>query len=250
MKLVFIHGWGLDATLWDGVCALLPEFEQERIDLGFFGSQEQDSPPPLAVGIRGGLAKQETPSPAKTKDLAKAKSKFLLPLPPGERNNILIGHSLGFVHGLNKHQDWRGWIAINSFPRFVESKAGKGCVSAPVLRDMRMRLIANTNLTLFGFYQLLGLPTPKGTPNSDRLRDGLDALRDLDISEAAAKLAPGVVIASKNDPLVPVATSVALAEGENILWHEDGGHVLPLTDPAFCAGAIRTFMEQHGFDRA
>jgi ferrochelatase len=42
--------------------------------------------PPLEGGARGGGDQQETPSPAKTNDLAKAKPKFSLPLPQGKRN--------------------------------------------------------------------------------------------------------------------------------------------------------------------
>jgi len=62
----------------------------------WISQQERVSPPPLAGGVRGGLVEQETPSPAKTKDLAEAKSKFLLPLPQGERKlyAFIVDHAL------------------------------------------------------------------------------------------------------------------------------------------------------------
>ncbi|WP_019831238.1 alpha/beta fold hydrolase [Sphingomonas sp. PR090111-T3T-6A] len=52
MKLVFLHGWGFDACLWDGVRAALPEFEAVAWDRGYFGapSAEAVAAPLIAVG--------------------------------------------------------------------------------------------------------------------------------------------------------------------------------------------------------
>ena len=62
MELVFIHGFGFDASVWDPLFELLPQFKKRRIDLGFFGAAAE----PLRL---------EGPS-------------------------VLVGHSLGFLHGL------------------------------------------------------------------------------------------------------------------------------------------------------
>jgi len=51
-------------------------------------SHKSSRSPPLAGGARGGVLKVD-PSPAKTKDLTKVKSKFSQPLPQGERNNSI-----------------------------------------------------------------------------------------------------------------------------------------------------------------
>src|SRR5262245_19094736 len=102
VELVFIHGWGFDARFWDALSTLLPQFPQKRIDFGFFASPKADDAPT---------------SP-----------------------HILIGHSLGFVHGITKMKKWDGWIAINSFPRFVKTETKPGCTSAAELRDIRQRL--------------------------------------------------------------------------------------------------------------
>ncbi len=206
MKLVFIHGWGFDARLWDGVSSLLADYEQQRLDMGFFGN------------------------PALDMDSEPA---------------ILIGHSLGFIHGLTARNDWHGWIAINSFPRFLTTPTHPGCVPAAALRDIRMRLTLAPEKTLEGFHDLLGSSMPPGKPHAARLREGLDTLRDSDIGETAANISPGLVIASRHDPLVPAATSEVLAKNKDIFWHEGGGHILPHTDPAFCANAIQQFVEEH-----
>lgn len=52
MRLLFLHGWGLDAGLWDDVRAALPEFETSAWDRGYFGSPMTELPPDpfLAVG--------------------------------------------------------------------------------------------------------------------------------------------------------------------------------------------------------
>ena len=52
MKLVFLHGWGFDAALWDGVRAALREFETVAWDRGYFDapSAEPIAGPVIAVG--------------------------------------------------------------------------------------------------------------------------------------------------------------------------------------------------------
>lgn len=206
MKLIFIHGWGFDAHVWDSVTSLLADDNQQCLDMGFFGKPmlDMDSEPA-----------------------------------------ILIGHSLGFVHGLTLRNNWHGWIAINSFPRFLTTPTAPGCVPSSALRDMRMRLTVAPEKTLKGFHELLGSSMPSGTPDMEKLREGLDRLRDSEVGETAAQISPGLVLASRHDPLVPAGTSEALAHNKDILWHEGGGHILPQTDPAFCAHAIRCFMEEH-----
>lgn len=249
MRLVFIHGWGLDASLWDDVIHLLPMHACERIDLGFFANNQWSDYPPLAGGSndevgRGGV--YNVPSPAKTKSLADAKLKFLLPLPQGERKGILIGHSLGFLYGLSLPIQWQSWIAINSFPRFITTPEEIGCVPPAALRDMRMRLSTNTEKTLVDFHSMIGAPSPKGAPNTDALRQGLDELRGFDCRDFAGYSLPGLVLASKNDPLVSVEASENLAKNKDILWHQTAGHILPHSDPHFCALAIRNFLDRHG----
>lgn len=209
MELVFVHGWGFDAHFWDPVCAWLSQFRQRRMDLGFYGN----------------------PSAA----------------PPFDNEAILIGHSLGFVHGFTQKKDWGGWIAINSFPRFIYNTDQSGCVAAVELRGMKTFLALDSAKTLRGFYDRIGAEPPEGSPNVERLRSGLDELRDGDVESVFATLdAPGLVLAARNDPLVPIATSEALgrmAKKGGIMWHETGGHILPLRDPVWCAEAIQGFVQ-------
>jgi pimeloyl-[acyl-carrier protein] methyl ester esterase len=208
MKLVFIHGWGLDAHLWDGILALLPDAESEIIERGFFGAAERT---------------------------------FTYDEPA-----ILIGHSLGLIHGFNLTQNWAGWIAINSFPRFVATDSLSGCVPPAALRDMRQRLNRDPQKTLGDFHKMIGAIGPNGMPDIDKLRVGLDELRDGDIAALSASK-PGLVLASRHDPLAPEPTSATLIQNDKqqIIWHEGASHVLPQSEPAWCAQHITAFVKHH-----
>ena len=120
---------------------------------------------------------------------------------------ILIGHSLGFVHGIKQRQDWKGWIAINSFPRFIKTKSKLGCVPARrFARYAHARLTGRSDKNpCRDFINLLARRAADGTLNVERLRDGLDELRDADIRSTSRMLpnVPGLVLAGGKDPLVP-----------------------------------------------
>ncbi len=208
MELVFVHGWGFEASFWDPLAAFLTDYPQQRVDRGYFGSK---------------------------RDLVKTNQK-----------SVLIGHSLGFVHGLSLRQDWAGLIAINSFARFIREENKMGCVAPSVLRDMRMRLVADPAKTLGDFYGLIGAKPPAGTPDTARLREGLDELRDTDCGASLAALdVPTLILASRDDELVPVKASEALAREAmqgRLEWHSTGNHTLPQSDPDWCALHIKRFL--------
>jgi pimeloyl-[acyl-carrier protein] methyl ester esterase len=205
-ELIFIHGWGFDARFWDPLTDRLSDIPQRRVDLGFFDA--------LPDGM------------------------------PTSDDCILIGHSLGFMHGLLQKKNWAGWVAINSFARFVPD-----CVPAPVLREMCRRMGVDPRATLDNFYGLIGAgaaEVPHASPNVDTLRAGLDELRDGDVTSALRNLkVPGLVLASRNDPLVPEVASQALFDvnpSAKISWHETGGHMLPMREVAWFAQAINKFL--------
>jgi len=205
LELVFIHGWGFDACFWDSLAERLPQFGQHRVELGFFNEN-------AATEI------------------------------PETHDKILIGHSLGFVHGI-KREGWKGWVAINSFGRFVKND-GDGCVSAANLRDMRLRLQKNADETLRAFYQMLDAKPHADTPNIERLRYGLDELRDSDVNDIVSSMnVPGLVLAGGNDPLVPQKISQKLGSyAEQFMLNQGGGHLLPQSAPDWCASMIVEFI--------
>ena len=195
MKLVFIHGWGFDRNFWRPLAALLSEHDNHILDLGFFGN------PCTSI--------------------------------PDSDDCIMVGHSLGFVHGMTIKQNWAGWIAINSFPNFVQNNDGIGCVAPAALRVMRKQLVKDTNKTLIDFYDLISVEhsTPDDEPVTDALLHGLDQLRNTDIHAAlSTNTKPHLVLAAENDPLVHVETSKSMTHHkERLALHSSGGHILPLS---------------------
>ncbi|MDP9128587.1 MAG: alpha/beta hydrolase [Pseudomonadota bacterium] len=208
MELWFIHGWGFDARFWDAVCERLETYKCRRLDQGYYGGARSDI--------------------------------------PSAPDCVLIGHSLGLVYGMTQREDWAGWVGINGFPRFVRAQGLLGCAAAAELRELRRNLGRYGGHALQRFYAHIGGVPPAGQPDIDRLRGGLDELRDLHLRHPTA--VPALILASENDPLVPRETSAALAtmsSNSQLLWHTEGGHCLPQTAPAWCAEAIASFVQQH-----
>jgi pimeloyl-[acyl-carrier protein] methyl ester esterase len=209
MELVFVHGWGFDAGFWDALCPHLAEFRQQRVDLGFFG-------PPAAEK-------------------------------PSEHPCVLIGHSLGFVHALRRRQHYTRWVAINSFARFVRDASPSNRKSRGQVRDLRRQLAANPEKTMRAFYHTLGVKPMIGPADVSRLTEGLNELLAADVTETLASLdVPGLILASRKDPLIPIAVSEGLehsAKRGRILWHDTANHIIPQSDPGWCASAIRAFLK-------
>lgn len=208
MELVFAHGWGSDGSFWNELRALLPEYRHRVIENGYFSDTE------IAV----------TP----------------------QDSGILIGHSLGFARALRLCDDWDGLVAINGFPRFVGAAQRAGCVAAAALREMKMRLRKDAIKTLCEFHGMIGSSPPSHKPDLQRLSDGLDELRDCNITEKLRNAnIPLLVLAGANDPLVPETINAEfgkIAARSEIRVHPYGGHVLPLTHAAWCAAEISRFI--------
>ncbi len=200
MRLIFVHGWGFDTVLWNGIAEALPQYPQRRIDLGFLG---------------GAATVAEFSS-----------------------DDVLIGHSLGFLWGLRQQQNWRQVIAINGFARFAGSPEEGACVGPAALRAMRLALARDAGKALATFYRSINHTAPCDRHNATRLAEGLALLETEHIEKPLA--VPCRVLATRNDPLVPKAASDHLAAitGGSILWSDEGGHLLPLTRPQWCADAI------------
>ena len=202
MSVVFVHGWGFDAGIWDGVAAALPGVAQRRVELGFLG----------------GVPSQNAFT----------------------AEDVLIGHSLGLLWGLSQFRDWQRVVAINAFARFAEGEGA--AVSTAALRAMRRSLTREPQKALENFHRSLGHETVIGEFDAVRLAEGLAFLAEAAFAGPAT--VPCLVLAGDRDPLVPPAASAYLATAlkAQIRWRENGGHLLPLADPAWCAAQIRAFL--------
>jgi pimeloyl-[acyl-carrier protein] methyl ester esterase len=213
-RLVLVHGWGFDHRLWQGLCSALPELDAVTIDLGFFG-------PPNG--------------PAFAPD----------------RPVVAVGHSLGVLWLLHTRPfRWHGLVSLNGFPRFVDAPDYAPAVPARLVDRMLRRLPADPAGVTQEFRRRCGESAPlPDRPVPDSLLAGLIWLRHWDARPVAGGVttpAPILALSGGADPILPVGmdehcflnfpevTTVRLAHG---------GHLLPLTEPDWCAGRIREFLD-------
>ena len=199
--ILFVHGWGYDASFWDPVRALLGATPSATLDLGYFGTAQTTLP---------------------------------------GKPTLLVGHSLGFQwlarQGALKQMPL---VGINAFPRFVEAEDYRPAVAARVLERMRRRVIVDTRDLLGEFWTRAGATGPDGAPNTAALAEGLDHLAAWDEREnLALRASPARLIAGKEDAIVPAAMTEMAFKGSKIAWLP-GGHALPQTHAAEIARLIQ-----------
>jgi pimeloyl-[acyl-carrier protein] methyl ester esterase len=80
--------------------------------------------------------------------------------------------------------------------------------------------------------------------NVTRLDEGLDWLIHWDARKAKQALeCPVLAMAARDDAIVSPAMTEAVWQGTKLLWSPDGGHVLPLRHPRWCARHVREFAD-------
>ena len=204
--LVFIHGWGFNASVWDKIIDQLPDMSTSTTDFGFIGNS--------------------------------AASELVLP-----DNVIIVAHSLGVLWAL-KHlpAQTAGFVSICGFDRFsppVSRKSlalmQKGLVRNPMAQ--MTHFWRSCGIKPFADQEQL---------NQQALSEGLDWLMDWDGRLQLEKLTcPMHVMASKDDEIVPIEMSRDIWVHKQINWSNTGGHGLPLTRPGWCADQIRQFVEEN-----
>ena len=123
MKLVFVHGWGFDARVWDAVIACLPNDDIVRLDLGYFGER-------LWTVVEGPC--------------------------------LAITHSFGTMALLaDPPAGCRGLVAINGFDRFTQTTDRPG-VPRRLLDRMMARMESDPGAVLGEFHARLGSAVPGG----------------------------------------------------------------------------------------
>ena len=205
MRFVLVHGWGFHAGIFVDFIGHLDGAEVTLIDLGF-----------VAGGPKGA---SDWPSDA-----------------------IAIGHSLGLLWLLQRGQGrFRALVSVQGFDCFC-------CHVAPSrVAALRRGLERDPGGTLQAFWRSCGasgfaLPAAL---NIARLDEGLDWLMHWDAQKAKGELTcPKLALASRDDAIVPASMTEAIwndAGNAGIVWSPDGGHVLPLRHPRWCARHVLEF---------
>ncbi len=213
VRIVFMHGFGYDATVFEPLARHLKEHEIHYLDFGFFGAAQ------------------------------KTVTTSVLP-------TFVIGHSLGVlrymatqpfpVHGLVSLAGFTQFCASDDFPQGV----------APVLvKRMQKKLLRNPHALLNEFYNLCGDKTtsisPDATTDTEALSRGLDDLLQLDMRSVA--LPETLALAGNNDAVTPPTLQKALfydRPGVTFVMHENAPHALPLTHTNWCADHINAFIRR------
>lgn len=209
LTLVLIHGWGYGAAFWDLLRAHLGDVSTVAADRGYFGE-------PHDPDITGPI--------------------------------IAIGHSHGAMElYAAPPSDCRAIIAINGFDCFTARSDFPG-VPTRLIDRMLARLTITPDSTLTDFRVRCGDTNAFGLPDPDRLAAGLIALRNDDARGSyAGQRLPLLALNGAADPLLPSemrAATFAKTVSCDRLEHPKGGHLLPLTHPAWCASQIRALMER------
>jgi pimeloyl-[acyl-carrier protein] methyl ester esterase len=202
MRFVLVHGWGFHAGIFADFIGHLEGADVTLVDLGF-----------VAGGPKGA-------------------SDWLA-------DAIAIGHSLGLLWLLeNGGGRFKALVSVQGFDCFC-------CHIAPSrIAALKRGLEREPAGTLQAFWRSCGaagfaLP---GALNIPRLNEGLDWLMHWDARKAKDELqCPVLALAARDDPVVPVSMSEAIWSERGIVWSPDGGHVLPLRHPRWCARHVLEF---------
>ena len=203
MHFVLVHGWGFNASIWTPLIAHLGEAETTVLDLGFVEGAESSGD-------------QDWPEDA-----------------------VGVGHSLG-VLWLLKHGGgrFRGLVSLQGFDRY--------CPHVPKSRVVALKrgIDRDPAGTMEAFWGSCGAPgfAPAAALNADRLREGLDWLIQWDAEDIRKSLrCPVLSLATQDDVIVPPAMTEAIWGKENVVWQAEGGHVLPIKFPEWCATHVVEF---------
>lgn len=212
-KLVFIHGWSFNSTMWDPLISKLSGFDCHTIDLGFIAGGKTTWP--------------DVREPA-----------------------IYIGHSLGVLWLLNEWQQSdkspkpEAIISIAGFTNFTKFTDRR------VLAFMQRGLKKQPEAQLNQFWQQAGVEQTSLDELSQKqfdqqqLSQGLAWLATLDGAEQFKNLTcPKLILASKADKIVPPEGSAGQWPDETIIWHDTTPHILPLADPDWLAIKIEDFLK-------
>jgi pimeloyl-[acyl-carrier protein] methyl ester esterase len=241
--LALVHGWGMNARVFDTLAALLADdFEVRPLDLPGHGGRD---------------ALPHNTLRSWADDLAQA-------LP---EHAAVLGWSLGgqvaMRAALDHPQKIARLILLASTPKFVAAERWECGMAATDLQEFGAALMADPRATLLRFLSLQtrGMPGQKAllqqlrqtllaAPAADSmaLAAGLAILRDIDLRAELSRLAqPTLIVHGALDTLTPPAAGAWLAENLPYAQHIEfarAAHAPHLSHPEDVAAAIGQFAHE------
>jgi pimeloyl-[acyl-carrier protein] methyl ester esterase len=202
--LLFVHGWGFDASFWAPVAERLPDFRRAFVDLGFRGQ----------------------------------------PATPDVATPVVVAHSMGLAWALaNVPRPWGGLVAVNSFARFTRAPDFVSGVVPRLIERMVAKFADEPGAVTADFLSRCGVESPD-TEGMDtaRLGESLRWLAVCDERAALAALdCPVQALAATRDMIVPEQMSRESFARHPLVVADGGGHLLPHSHPEWVAQNIRQF---------
>ena len=241
--LVLLHGWGMNAAVWDGLAAgLAPHFRLYCVDLPGHGAS-----PACAPCTRDALA-----------DLLAA----ALP-----RRVAVCGWSFGAQVALNwalrKPDQVERLVLLAATPRFVRGATWDCGIDAAVLDDFARGLVRDCRATLQRFTALQAQHDAhsrivlrrlrehmlaRGEPDVAALGAGLRLLKETDLRDSLIQIMqPALILHGERDALVPLAAGEYL---QRTLPHATlevfagAAHALFIAQPQRAARRIMEFCRE------
>lgn len=198
-RILLIHGWCLDASLWTRVIEALPGHQCDALDFGYFGSPRMEIPDAL---------------------------------------DLIVGHSFGCLWAMQR-PEFAGipLLAVSGFHRFSAAPGFPHGTPIRVLERMLRRLRESPQEVLEAFLLRCGGPPLPATFDLCRLNEDLERLLN-DDARALQDRQPRRALCADDDPLLPVPLSEAMFPA-TLQRLPQGGHLLPLTAPRIVAGFIQ-----------
>ena len=223
MQLLYIHGWGMNSTVWQSTIDQLEGFKRQTIDLGF---------------VKGGQTHSIENKPT-----------------------VVITHSLGALYFLKKllgkelsTENIKALIVIAGFTDFTSFTPHE------TIKKMQEGVVSNPATQMALFWRRAGCINfaPSDALNPEPLIEGLEWLATWNAADEAKTLqCPKLILASKADKIVPASAieeqwlNSAVTSGQSeaplknikINWHETAPHCLQLAEPDWVADEITQFLQ-------
>ena len=160
---------------------------------------------------------------------------------PDFKAPIYVTHSLGTAWALKHHgQDMQALIAINGFVCF------QNFADERTLKTMQRRIQRSPEIQMEEFWRSCGFKNNLDQSlNKDRLHQGLEWLKDWDVSNILASLdIPVLSLSGGHDAILPLAQMKQEWVAHDIKIVEEGGHILPLSHASWCIEQIEGFVSE------
>lgn len=208
---IFIHGWGVDPSLWDRMKKHFPEHSSHYLNLGFINNLPR---------------KENHEAPRKAK-------------------RVYITHSLGTIWALkNKIQDVNALIAFNGFYSF------RPFVNVRDFQAMQERLKKDPLIRMSSFWKQCGITPKDHSLNLKRLQEGLVWLSEENAVKQATSLQKKLLsVGGGCDRILNPEIMRAMWAEFSYRELSEGGHALPWSHPEWCASQVKGFLSEIGLEK-